>query len=74
VQSSLAGRHCLFISKVREVWMESIRWDLYTQVAALESAKNWIEIQRKLLRAPKTIDAYARGLNGKRREQGRGPN
>jgi integrase/recombinase XerD len=43
--------------------MESIRWDLYARVAALESAKNWIEIQRKLLRAPKTIDAYARGLN-----------
>lgn len=63
MQSWLAGRHCLFISRVREVWMESIRWDLYVQVAALESAKSWIEIQRKLLRAPKTIDAYARGLN-----------
>jgi Phage integrase, N-terminal SAM-like domain len=63
VQSSLAGRHCLFISKIREVWMESIRWDLYARVAVVESARNWVEIQRKLLRAPKTIDAYARGLN-----------
>lgn len=43
--------------------MESIRWNLYARVAAVESAKSWIEIQRKLLRAPKTIDAYARGLN-----------
>jgi site-specific recombinase XerD len=43
--------------------MEEIRWSLYPGVAALEPAKNWIEIQRKLLRAPKTIDAYARGLD-----------
>ena len=43
--------------------MESIRWSLYARVAAVESARNWVEIQQKLLRAPKTIDAYARGLN-----------
>jgi integrase/recombinase XerD len=43
--------------------MESIRWNLYSRVAALEPARNWVEIQQKLLRAPKTIDAYARGLN-----------
>jgi site-specific recombinase XerD len=43
--------------------MESIRWNLYARIAALESARNWIEIQQKLLRAPKTIDAYARGLD-----------
>ncbi len=43
--------------------MESIGWNLYPRVAALESARNWVEIQQKLLRAPKTIDAYARGLN-----------
>ena len=63
MQSSLAGRRRLLIPKIKEVTMESIRWSLYARVAALESARNWIEIQRKLLRAPKTIDAYARGLN-----------
>src|SRR5689334_24906574 len=40
------------------IWMESIRWNLYSRVAALESARNWVGIQQKLLRAPKTIDAY----------------
>lgn len=63
MQSLLARRHRIFISKIREVWMESIRWNLYARVAVIELAKNWIELQRKLLRAPKTIDAYARGLN-----------
>lgn len=43
--------------------MERIRWSLYARAAAVESARNRVEIQRKLLRAPKTIDAYARGLN-----------
>ena len=62
-QSLLAGRHRLLIPKIGEVCMESIRWSLYARVAAVESARNWVEIQQKLLRAPKTIDAYARGLN-----------
>ena len=43
--------------------MDQIRWSLYPRVAVCEPARNWVEIQRKLLRAPKTIDAYARGLN-----------
>ncbi|MBA3712359.1 MAG: site-specific integrase [Pyrinomonadaceae bacterium] len=43
--------------------MSDIRWTLYPRVAACPDAKAWIEIQRKLLLAPKTIDAYARALN-----------
>ena len=43
--------------------MTEIQWTLYPYVAELENAKAWLAIQKKLLRAPKTIDAYARGLN-----------
>ena len=43
--------------------MTEIQWTLYPYVAELEYAKAWLGIQKKLLRAPKTIDAYARGLN-----------
>jgi integrase/recombinase XerD len=43
--------------------MTEIQWALYPYVAELEHAKIWLAIQKKLLRAPKTIDAYARGLN-----------
>ena len=43
--------------------MSPIRWDLYPHVASFTYSKAWIEIQLKLLRAPKTIDAYARALN-----------
>ncbi len=43
--------------------MTEIQWTLYPYVAELEHAKAWLGIQKKLLRAPKTIDAYARGLN-----------
>src|SRR6266852_4929269 len=43
--------------------MTEIQWTLYPYVAELEHAKTWLVVQKKLLRAPKTIDAYARGLN-----------
>ncbi len=43
--------------------MTEIQWTLYPYAAELEHAKTWLAIQKKLLRAPKTIDAYARGLN-----------
>jgi integrase/recombinase XerD len=43
--------------------MKQIRWSLYARVAHCELARQWLEIQRKLLCAPKTIDAYARGLD-----------
>ena len=43
--------------------MENIRWAFYPHAAACERARSWIEIQRRLLRAPKTIDAYARGID-----------
>jgi site-specific recombinase XerD len=43
--------------------MTEIQWTLYPYVAELGHAKTWLVIQKKLLRAPKTIDAYARGLN-----------
>ena len=43
--------------------MDEIRWNLYPRVAAHHHARNWIDIQRKLLRASKTVDAYARGLD-----------
>jgi integrase/recombinase XerD len=43
--------------------LDEIRWNLYPRVAAHNHARSWVEIQRKLLRAPKTVDAYARGLD-----------
>jgi integrase/recombinase XerD len=43
--------------------MDDIRWALYPRAAACGQARAWLEIQQKLLRAPKTIDAYARSLN-----------
>jgi site-specific recombinase XerD len=43
--------------------MTEIQWTLYPYVAELEHAKAWLGIQKKLLRAPNTIDAYARGLD-----------
>lgn len=43
--------------------MSEIQWTLYPYVSELDHAKNWLVIQKKLLRAPKTIDAYGRGLN-----------
>ena len=42
--------------------MPEIKWTLYPYVAELEHAKAWLAIQKKLLRAPKTIDAYARSI------------
>jgi integrase/recombinase XerD len=43
--------------------LDEIRWELYPRVGAHRHARSWVEIQRKLLRAPKTVDAYARGLD-----------
>jgi len=43
--------------------MNDIRWNLYPHVAASNHARAWVEMQKKLLRAPNTIDAYARGLD-----------
>jgi integrase/recombinase XerD len=43
--------------------MDDIRWTLYPRAAACGHARAWLEIQQKLLRAPKTIDAYARSVN-----------
>jgi integrase/recombinase XerD len=43
--------------------LEEIRWNLYPRIAVHQHARSWVEIQRKLLRAPKTVDAYARGLD-----------
>jgi hypothetical protein len=43
--------------------MTEIQWTLYPHVVGMEHAKAWVGIEKKLLRAPKTIDAYARGLN-----------
>ena len=40
-----------------------IRWSLYPTAAGCAEARAWVELQRKLLRAPKTIDAYARGVD-----------
>ncbi len=42
--------------------MSEIHWSFYPRVIAVSRARAWIEINEKLLRAPKTIDAYARGL------------
>jgi len=43
--------------------LDEIRWSLYPRVAAHPHARSWVDIQRKLLRAAKTVDAYARGLD-----------
>jgi integrase/recombinase XerD len=43
--------------------LDEIRWNLYPRVAVHQHGRNWVEIQRKLLRASKTVDAYARGLD-----------
>jgi integrase/recombinase XerD len=43
--------------------MGEIRWALYPRAAARAEARAWVELQRQLLRAPKTIDAYARGVD-----------
>jgi len=43
--------------------LDEIRWNLYPRVAVHQHARSWVEIQRKLLRAPKTLDAYARALD-----------
>jgi integrase/recombinase XerD len=43
--------------------MNDIRWTLYPRTAAYDHAREWLEIQQKLLRSPKTIDAYARSIN-----------
>ena len=40
-----------------------IRWSLYPTAAGCAEARAWVELQQKLLRAPKTIDAYARGVD-----------
>lgn len=40
-----------------------IRWSLYPTAAACADARAWVELQQKLLRAPKTVDAYARGVD-----------
>jgi integrase/recombinase XerD len=43
--------------------MDNIRWTLYSCAAACDHARAWLEIQKKLLRSPRTIDAYARSVN-----------
>lgn len=40
-----------------------IRWSLYPTAAGCAEARAWVELQQKLLRAPKTVDAYARGVD-----------
>jgi integrase/recombinase XerD len=43
--------------------MDDIRWELYPLVAASERGRHWLQLQRYLQLAPKTIDAYGRSLN-----------
>jgi integrase/recombinase XerD len=43
--------------------MSIVRWELYPLVASSELARAWLQIQVHLQLAPKTIDAYGRGLN-----------
>lgn len=43
--------------------MREIRWDYYPRVACIEPARRWVELLVKLQKAPKTVDAYARGLD-----------
>ena len=43
--------------------MDDIRWELYPLVATSERGRYWLQLQRYLQLAPKTIDAYGRSLN-----------
>ncbi len=43
--------------------MDEIRWEMYPLVAASERSRAWLQLQRYLQLAPKTIDAYGRSLN-----------
>ncbi len=43
--------------------MDSIRWDYYPRVARTTHARDWLLLLAQLQKAPKTIDAYARGLD-----------
>lgn len=43
--------------------MREVRWGLYPRVAALDSARTWLQLQANLQLATKTIDAYGRSLN-----------
>ena len=51
------------VAVARRIPLDDIRWNLYPRVAVHHHARCWIEIQKKLLRASKTVDAYARGLD-----------
>src|SRR5712692_991181 len=46
-----------------EVDMNEVRWEFYPLVAQTTTARTWLELQQRLQLAPKTIDAYGRGLN-----------
>lgn len=43
--------------------MDTIRWDYYPRVARTAHARDWLLLLAQLQKAPKTIDAYARGLD-----------
>ncbi len=43
--------------------MNTISWQFYPLVEQTELARAWLDIQNRLQLAPKTIDAYGRGLN-----------
>lgn len=43
--------------------MYEVQWHYYSRVAQNEHAKKWVELLVKLQKAPKTVDAYARGLD-----------
>jgi integrase/recombinase XerD len=43
--------------------VENVRWELYPRVACADLARRWLQLQANLQLAPKTIEAYGRGLN-----------
>jgi integrase/recombinase XerD len=43
--------------------MNTICWKSYPLVEQVQTARTWLELQNLLQLAPKTIDAYGRGLN-----------
>ena len=42
---------------------DKVRWELYPRVADLDLGRTWLQLQANLQLAPKTIEAYGRGLN-----------
>ena len=41
---------------------ENVSWGLFPRIAALPSAREWLQLQANRQLSPRTIEAYGRGL------------